>query len=71
MECGLCRSGRTRGAARPEVRRFPGGNESKIAGAGRGGKTAPFGDEEPVSRDAKCGVMMEPAPVASLEMSQP
>ena len=70
MECGLCRSGRTRGATRPEVRPLAGGNESKMPDAGRGGETVPFSDEEPVSRDTKCGVMMEATPVASLEMPQ-
>ena len=70
MEWGLWRSGRTRRATRAELRCSPGGNESKMTGVGRGGKTVPLGDEEPVSRNAKCGVMMEPAPVASFVMPQ-
>ena len=52
IECGLCRSGRTRRPARAEVRRRPGGNESKMTGAGRGGKTVPLGHQEPISCDA-------------------
>src|SRR2546427_2100673 len=71
MECGLCRSGRTRRPAWAEFRRWPGGNESKMTGAGRGGKTVPLGHQEPISCDAQCGVMMEPAPVATLKVSQP
>jgi len=48
MEYGLCRSARTRRTARAEVRRWPGGNESKMTGAGRGGKTVPLGHQEPM-----------------------
>jgi hypothetical protein len=70
IECGLCRSARTRRPARAEVRRRLGGGESKITGAGRGGKTVPLGDQEPISCDTECGVMVEPTPVASFEMSQ-
>ena len=47
IEFGLCRSGRTRRPARAEVRCRPGGNESKMIGAGRGGKTVPLGHQEP------------------------
>ncbi len=53
IECGLCRSARVRRAARAEVRRWwPGGNESKMPGAGRGGKTAPLGYQEPIRCNA-------------------
>src|SRR6266566_1930136 len=52
IECGLCRSGRARRPAWPEVRRRPEGSESKMAGAGRGGKTVPLGHQEPISCDA-------------------
>ena len=41
MECGLCRSGRARRTAGAEVRCWPGGKESRMTGAGRGGKTVP------------------------------
>src|SRR5258708_35208974 len=71
MECGLCRSARTRRPPRAELRRWSGGGESKISDAGRGGKTIPLGHQEPISCDAQCGVMMEPAPVAPLKVSQP
>src|SRR5580658_4615342 len=71
MEFGLCRSGRTRRTARAEVRRRPGGNESSIAGAGRGGKTVPLGYEEPISCDAERGMVMESAPVTAFKVSQP
>ena len=67
----LGRSGRTRRSARAEVRRRPGGNESKMTGAGRGGKTVPLGHQEPISCDAQRGVMVEPAPVAAFKVPQP
>src|SRR5258708_19389945 len=70
MECGLCRSARTRRPARAEVRCRRGGRESKITGASRGGKTVPLGDQEPISCDAECGVMMEPTPVTAFKVSQ-
>src|SRR5215471_19520848 len=71
MEFGLCRSGRMRRPSRAEVRRWPGRNESKMTGAGRGGKTVPFGHQEPISRDAQGGVMVESAPVAAFKVPQP
>ena len=71
IEFGLCRSGRTWRPARAEVRRRPGGNESKMADAGRGGKTVPLGDQEPISRDAQRGMMVESAPVAAFKVPQP
>ena len=42
-----------------------------MAGAGRGGKTVPLGYQEPISCDAKRGVMVKPPPVAALKVSQP
>ena len=71
IEFGLCLSGRMRRAARPEVRRWPERNESKMTGAGGGGKTVPLGYQEPISCDAKRGVMVKPPPVAALKVSQP
>ena len=47
-----------------------GGNESQIAGAGRGGKTAPLSNQEPVGCDAQCGMMVKSTPVAAFEVSQ-
>jgi hypothetical protein len=38
--------------ARAEVRRWPEGSESKMTGAGRGGKKVPLGYQEPISCDA-------------------
>src|SRR5215831_5320273 len=70
IDCGLCRSGRARRAARAEIRRRPGRNESKMTGAGRGGKTVPFGHQEPISRNAQRGVMVESAPVAAFKVPQ-
>ena len=55
---------------RAEVRRRFGGKESKMTGAGRGGKTVPLSDQEPVSRDAQRGVMVESAPVATFKVSK-
>ena len=71
IECGLCRSKRTRRPAPVEVCRRPGGNESKMTGAGRGGKTGPLGYQEPISRNAQRSVMVEPAPVTAFEVPQP
>src|SRR5580698_5035931 len=42
---------RVRRTAWTEVRRRPGGNESEMTGAGRGGKTVPLGYQEPISCD--------------------
>src|SRR5580693_687385 len=41
-----------------------------MAGAGRGGKTVPLGNEEPISGDAQSGVMVESAPVTAFKVSQ-
>src|SRR5580658_1962973 len=70
MECGLCRSGRARRSAWAEVRRWRGGNESKMTGAGRGGKTVPLGYQEPISCNTECCLMVEPAPVATFKVPQ-
>jgi hypothetical protein len=70
IEYGLWRSGRTRRPPRAEVRRWFGGKESKITGAGRGGKTVPLCYQEPVSRNAKRGVMVESSPVSAFKVSQ-
>src|SRR5215472_7125016 len=42
-----------------------------MAGSGGGGKTVPLGHQEPISRDAQRGVMVESAPVATFEVPQP
>ena len=68
IECGLCRSGR---AARTEVLCRSGCDESKMAGAGRGGKTVPLGYEEPISCDTERCVVVESAPVATFKVPQP
>ena len=36
-----------------------------------GGKTVPFGHQEPVGRKAQGSVMMEAAPTAPFEMAEP
>src|ERR1041385_343101 len=41
-----------------------------MASAGRGGKTVPLGNEEPISGDAQSGVMVETAPVTAFKVSQ-
>ena len=71
IEFGLCRSGRMRRSAWADVGRWPGGNESKMAGAGRGEKTVPLGNQEPVGREAQRGVMVKPSPVAAFKVPQP
>ena len=42
-----------------------------MAGAGGGGKTVPLGHQEPISRNAQRGVMVESAPVATFKVPQP
>jgi hypothetical protein len=59
-----------RRSAWAEVLCVPRDVEVKMTGAGRGGKTVPLGDQEPISCDAKCGVMVETAPVASFKVPQ-
>ena len=41
-----------------------------MAGAGRGGKTAPFGNQKAVGSNTQSGVMMKPPPAASFKVSQ-
>src|SRR5580692_937625 len=41
-----------------------------MAGAGRGGKTAPFGNQEAISGNAQGGVMMKSAPAAPFKVAQ-
>jgi hypothetical protein len=41
-----------------------------MAGAGRGGKTVPLSNQEPVSRNAQRRVVVESAPVSAFEVSQ-
>src|SRR5215213_2798515 len=68
MEAGLCRSGRTRRAARPVVG-WPRHPESGPP-AGRG-KAAALGHQEAVGGDAQGGVMVEAAPATALEVAEP
>src|ERR1700730_16779251 len=70
IECGLCRSGRARRPAWTEVWHRPAGNESKMTGTGRGGKTLPLGHQEPISCDTERGVVVEPAPVPAFKVPQ-
>src|SRR5580658_11220124 len=62
---------RVRRSARVELRRGFGGSESEMTGAGRGGKTVPLGDQEPISCNTQSGVMVESAPVTAFKVSQP
>ena len=41
-----------------------------MTGASGGGKTAPFGYQEPIGRDAEGSVMVKAAPASSLIMTQ-
>lgn len=43
----------------------------QTAGVSRGGKTAPFCDQEPVGGDAQGGMMVKPAPASPFIMTQP
>ena len=71
IECGLCRSGRTRRPARAELWRRPRGCELELTGSGRGGKTVPLGYQESIRCNAWRGVMMEATPVTTFEMAEP
>jgi hypothetical protein len=42
-----------------------------LAGASGGGKTAPFGHQEPIGRDAEGSVMVKTTPASSFIVSQP
>ncbi len=70
MECGLCRSGRTRRRARAEVWRWSRDREFELTGSGRGGKAVPLGYQEPIRCNRERGVMMEPSPVTAFEMTE-
>jgi hypothetical protein len=41
-----------------------------LTGASGGGKTAPFGHQEPIGRDAESSVMVKAAPASSLIMTK-
>ena len=41
-----------------------------MTGLRRGGKTAPFRDQETVGGDAECGVMMKSSPSTTLKVPQ-
>jgi hypothetical protein len=41
-----------------------------MAGASGGGKTAPFGYQEPISRNAEGGMVVKAAPTPSLVVAQ-
>jgi len=71
IECGLCRSGRPRPPAWAEVRRRPRDVEFEVSGSGRGGKTVPLAYQEPIPCNAERGVMVEPSPITTFEMTEP
>jgi hypothetical protein len=71
IDQGLCRSRRTRRAPRVELGRHWGDGYVHFTGAGRGGKTAPFGYQEPISRNTESGMMMKTAPASAFIVSQP
>src|SRR4051794_25564487 len=69
IEAGLCRSGRTGGAPGPVA---SGSLRYEEPGPPpQGGKAAALGHQEPVSRDAQGGVVVEAAPAPALEVPQP
>ena len=68
MELGSWRCGLSRGAAGPEVARQA---EAWAAKRACGGKSAAFGDQKAVSRDAQRAMMMEAAPGTALKVVEP
>ena len=66
IECGLCRSGRTRRPAWSEVRGWPADGESKMTGTGRGEKR--FARPPGTHKLRWRGVMVEPAPVTTFKV---
>lgn len=70
MDQGLCRSTRTGRTPRTELGRHCGDGQVKLTGASGGGKTAPFGHQEPIGCDAEGRVMVKAAPASSLIVAQ-
>src|ERR1700689_4379436 len=70
IELGMCRWGRSGGAAGAvtagncRFREPPGATRS------RGGNRLPFGDQESVGRDTQCSVMMEASPSAPFVVAE-
>src|SRR5262245_11539485 len=71
IEWGTWRSGRSGGAS-GSVTLGKGRFFAEVSGARRrGGKSRPFGDQESISGNAHRGMMMEPSPASSFEMTEP
>jgi hypothetical protein len=68
MELGSWRCGLNRGTAGPEVARWA---EAWAAERTSGGKSAAFGNQKTVSRDAQGAMMMEAAPGTALKVVEP
>src|SRR5262249_52496686 len=71
IELGTCRSGRSGGSSGFITFRNGNVRERRGGTSSRGGNRLPLGDEETVSRDAECRMMMEATPPAPLVMSEP
>jgi hypothetical protein len=71
IDQGLWRSRRTRRSPRAEVGRHFGDGWSQSAGTSGGGKTVPFGYQEPIGRNTKGRVMMKAPPTSAFIVTQP
>src|ERR1700675_4889490 len=70
IEFGMCRSGRNGGSSGSVTVGYGSLREQPGATKSRGGNRLPFGDQEPVGRDAQCGMMMKAWPSSPFKMAQ-
>ena len=70
IECGLCRSGRSRRPAGLEVEGDFGLRQSEMTGSCGGGKTVPLSHQEPIGGDAERRMVVKAAPAAPFVVSQ-
>jgi hypothetical protein len=70
IEFGMCRSGRNGGSSGSVTVGYGNLREQPGATKSRGGNRLPFGDQEPVGRDAQRGMMMKAWPSSPFKMAQ-
>src|SRR5712691_9902655 len=71
IELGTCRSGRSGGASGSIIFGNDNVREQRGGTSAGGGNRLPFGDQEAIRGDAQRGVVVEAAPAAALEVSEP
>src|ERR1700753_2359036 len=70
IELGMCRSGRNGGSPGSITFGYGKFREQPGATKSRGGNYLPFGDQEPVGRDAQCGMMMKAWPSSPFKVAE-